>query len=73
MLKGDEREYPAPTAAELTTLATEVSPELELVEPGLVYVNDWKACSSPDRGSGTWDTALVGGVARKPEPRPAAT
>lgn len=38
---------------------------LELVEPGLVYTNDWRPEENTDRES-PWHTFLCAGVARKP-------
>jgi hypothetical protein len=36
---------------------------LELIEPGLVYVRDWRGDDTPDLSPVTW---MVGGVGRKP-------
>ena len=38
---------------------------LELVEPGLVYANDWRADEHTETNS-AWHTFYCGGVGRKP-------
>jgi S-adenosyl methyltransferase len=38
---------------------------LEMVEPGLVYANDWRP-TDPDKSEGPWSTVLVAGLGMKP-------
>jgi hypothetical protein len=38
---------------------------LEMVEPGLVYANEWRP-TDPNRAEGPWATVLVAGLGKKP-------